>query len=1424
MNMHVPAVDPRVTRRVAACLGTMAGEAGRENLKTIRRAGRQTAAVLAAPRPGRASARAIRRRAHGLRAQLKDVMARAYTSATVRTWLTDNARLIASAESEARDFLWNAHDYPALLIEGVERPRVSVLAVAYLDELGAAGFSEESLGAFVRGVQDEHDLELGELWGVRGALMLELLDRTIVAAAAEDDDQVPCLIDSMRRIGDANWMQLFTSSNVVDQVLAADPIGAYAAMDDRSRDAYRHVVSYLARHSSVSEREVAEAAVCLADDVSEDPALNGGTGGRRRMHVGYYLVDRGLPVLKALVGFRPPLLHRVAEAIARRPTTSYLGGVAVVTLAIVGAILGGLELPAPAWVAFFLLLLPAMQAAMEFVIALVPAVTRPRALPKLDFSKGIRSDCETMVAVPVLLLNEQHVHELVMDLEIRYLANRDPRLSFALLSDSVDAVDEAGAAHEPLVPLAVSLIEGLNTRYGAHGRTPFYLFHRHRVYNASEQRWMGWERKRGKLLDLNRLLRGGFDSFPVKVGNLDVLRHIRYVITLDSDTQLPRDAAHRLVGAIAHPLNRAVIDPATQQVVEGYGILQPRIGISTQSASRSWLARLLSGHTGLDIYTRAISDPYQDLFGEGSFTGKGIYDVDAFHAVLEHRFPENSLLSHDLIEGIVARAGLVSDIELIDDYPTHFSAYSRRKHRWMRGDWQILRWLLPRVPDGRGRIVENHFSVISRWKILDNLRRSLLEPATLLLLAAGWFALRGSAALWTALSVGMLLLPIYVWLAVAMTRAPWGRAGFVQWAKDTAQNFARQHLMVVLTLTFLLHDALLALDAIARSLSRVFVTRRRLLEWETAAESHHGGGPRRPADLYLAWSPAFVLAIAATLAAVRPSSLSAAAPVLALWMCARPLAAWLSRAPRAGTDAVSAEDEVWLRTHAWKMWRYFREFSTARRNWLIPDHVREDGIAAERLSPTNLGFLLNARVAAVHLGHLTVHEFARETRLTLDGMGRLPLVRGHVPNWTDIETCGALEPVFVSTVDSGNLAASLWTLKQAAANFNRELPPAERLWSGIRDLAHLLGGTDDPGAQALAERVLRVDAEWAATLPQLEELARHVAADLANAPSIGDTASDVAWWAAELVDRIAEARVSLASGLTASTRADLDAIVDQVDQYVGDMDFAFLYNLRKKTLSVGYDATLGALEISTYDLLASEARIAAFVAIAKGDVPQDSWFALGRTHVVSRGRRVLASWTGTMFEYLMPAIWMRHYPRTLMQNSMKAVVRLQQAFTRQRGLPWGVSESGCVTADTGEYGYAAFGLPDVALNQRHGRKLVISPYSSFLAMLVDPNGSLSNLRRMETLGWSGAYGLYEAVDVSDGEPRPVRTWMAHHLGMSLLATCNVLCDNVLQQHFHAEPQVLATELVLHERVPTLAISDIEEWLVPPRPMEEENAV
>jgi hypothetical protein len=535
-----------------------------------------------------------------------------------------------------------------------------------------------------------------------------------------------------------------------------------------------------------------------------------------------------------------------------------------------------------------------------------------------------------------------------------------------------------------------------------------------------------------------------------------------------------------------------------------------------------------------------------------------------------------------------------------------------------------------------------------------------------------------------------------------------------------------------------------------------------------------------------------------------------------MWMLARPLATWLARPPRsAAAISLSADDERLLRTSAVKVWRFFREFSSARFNWLVPDNVREDGPVAERLSPTNLGFLLNSRVAAVHFGYLTVPEFARDTLRTLDAAARLPRHRGHFLNWYDTGRLEAMDPLFISTVDSGNLAACLWTLKQSALAFLREAPADSVMLNGIRDLAYVIGERDEPTARALSERLLRLDGEWQSTLPQVEELARHFAANAQQ--------DETQVWANELVTRIERARAWGRTGLTARVREDLEEIARRADALVSDMDFAFLYDVRKKVLSIGYDTRTQQLDPSTYDLLASEARIASFVAIAKGDVPQNSWFHLGRTHVLARGERVLASWTGTAFEYLMPALWMRHYPRTIMQDSMHAVVKLQQKFVRRRGIPWGVSESGCITADAAPYGYAAFGLPDLSLKQHDERTLVVSPYSSYLALLMDPDAALANLRHMDSLGWTGKYGAYEAVDYSSGEPKLVRSWMAHHQGMSLLAICNVICGNVFHRDFHAEPQVLATELLLQERVPRSVLANVEDCLLPLTVPEERTA-
>ncbi len=1238
-------------------------------------------------------------------------------------WVLDNFRLIFGAEKEARTFSFRLGRYPRAAAEGGnECQRVCLVARAYLN-LAHNSFNEPEFIAFLEGYQEAAALTMKEIWAVRQALMLELLDQVT------DDrrEAWPILLTSLRKISECGWKDLFESVSYAHRILARDPAGAYQRMDYESRERYREALTELAKYSPLTEREIAEAVVEFCEDAAS--VSDGSRPAIRRTHVGYYLVDSGRTRLETIIEYRPALVDRVPQFILRHSTQFYLAGIEVLALSIVFGILYKLDVVAPVYAGLILLLLPATQAAADFMNNLVTFLIRPRALPKLDLSEGIPEKYSTMVAVPTLLLNEAQVHDLVLDLEIRFLANRDRNLHFALLTDSPDS-DCQEDQNDELVGLCASLIEGLNQRYRSEGRSPFFLFHRHRAYNESEGRWMGWERKRGKLLDFNKLLRGAFDAFPVKVGDLSVLPVIKYVITLDSDTQLPRDSAARLVGTIAHPLNRAVVDAQKRMVVEGYGILQPRMGISVQSASRSRLAALYSGQTGFDIYTRAISDVYQDLFGEGIFTGKGIYEVDVLREVLERRFPENALLSHDLIEGAYARAALVSDIELIDDYPSHFSAYSRRKHRWVRGDWQIMRWIRSQVPDFHGRMIPNPITLISQWKILDNLRRSLLEPSLALLLLSAWLWLPGRPGYWTAATLLMWFIPVLSGLFFALARIPDNRRELPSWACDFARNFRDNAVVTLCGLIFLLHQALISIDAIVRAVSRVFVTKKKMLEWETAAEAETASQSKSTVDIYLEWTPWIAGAIGILIGLARPAALPAAAPLLILWIGSRAFSGWLNRRPRAGHSKLRKEDVQLLRESADRVWRFFHDWSSSSANWLIPDSVSENGAVELKLSPTNLGMLLNARIAGVHLGVTPLAEFVFETRQTLERVSALPKHRGHLLNWYDINSLEPIEPRYVSTVDSGNLAASLWTLKQASLAF---------------------------AAESVVKR-----------------------------------------------------------GVTKDLAAELRSIADCCDRLVQEMDFRFLYQPRKKAFSIGFNLNTGRLDAACYNLLASEARMATFIAIAKGDIPQEAWFRLGRSHAAVRGDRVLLSWSGTMFEYLMPALWMRHYPDTILDRSMKAAVRCQREFARRRGVPWGISESACLGDATscGDFGYAPFGIPELAMQRKDSNALVVSPYSSFLAAAIDPAAAVENLRHMQEFGWLGRYGFYEAIDYSEAGGEAVRIWMAHHQGMSLLAIVNLLFDNPMRQYFHAEPQVLATELLLHERVQSGALAETDVVAVP----------
>ncbi len=1320
-------------------------------------------------------------------------------------------------------------------------PRVIGLAEGYLSAVKGI-WSPASLSVYVARAQSHDPLLLREVGSLPLALKLAqleyLLDRADEAFAAGtlppiERSPFSAPLHSLRRLNQAEWNEVLESLIAFDAILRADPAGIYGAMDEETRGSYRNRVAELASHADTNEVATAQAALELARAADKIPDADSRRHQRRR-HIGFFLFAEGRPELYRQIGYHAPPDERLRSWILGNNEDVYILGIFLLAVLLIFFLIVPLVPHYTIWPivgALLLALLPASQAAVDLVNSGVLALMKVDALPKIDLEEGIPAEMATVVVVPTLLLSERQVRELFEELEARYLANQEAHLHFGLLTDLPDSVVKPSSEdNHPLVLQAIEAVNSLNAKYAQEHGGGFLLLHRHRIFNARQGVWMGWERKRGKLLDLNKLILGEFDSFPVKAGPVEVIKKIRYVITLDSDTQLPRGTAARMVGTLAHPLNRAIIDPGRRIVTHGYGILQPRVGVSVASASRSRLAAIYSGETGFDIYTRAVSDVYQDLFGEGIFTGKGIYEVAVLHQVLDHRFPRNSLLSHDLIEGAYVRAGLVTDVEVIDDYPSRYAAHAKRKHRWVRGDWQIAQWLFGRVPDESGRMVANPISTISRWKIFDNLRRSLVEPVTFLLLVLGWFFLPGGARYWTSAVLLLLVLPAMVQFALALLRAM--VKGSLAAVHDAFSTLMTSLGFILINLVFLPHQMLLSIDAIARSALRVLVSGKNLLEWETAAQAEHGR-LRSSLDLYLQLSPLLALFLATALYVIHrkgPAMLAPEAPILAVWMLAPILVLWLDSSPRRAEGPLSASDIHFLQRHALLIWRYFSEFGGEDNHWLIPDNVEEaDTHQIRKLSPTNLGMLLNARQAAVEFGFLTLPEFARATLGTLNTYEGLEKVRGHILNWYDIPSLQAVPPFTVSAVDSGNLAASLYTLHTGAldlihrplvtpeffADFNRMTERQDfQLWKHRRVLPMELSSVVEaflhqaPSPQSsdwIAQEARRRFESMASflndytpwLLPKFATDSMPEQPNLINAVQCIDSMLEKA--DSEFRTALLKVRANLIR-----LRADLEAIAERAFHFADLMEFGFLYNKPRQLLSIGYDAPTREVHSACYDLLSSESRIASFLAVAKGDIPQQAWFRLDRTHVLVKGRAALVSWTGTMFEYMMPSLWMETFPNTLLARSLESAVRIQRDHVRsfKRGdLPWGISESGFAQTDQqGRYGYQAWGVPALALKYGAEDGPVISPYSTFLALPQLRTDALSNLRLMEANGWVGDYGFYEAADYTQaGEPRLVRSWMAHHQGMSLLSLLNLLHGNVLQRWFHANPRVRAAELLLHEK-------------------------
>ena len=1390
-------------------------------------------------------------------------------------WLRDNAQQLSSEMRAVANDLGPLTRIPHVSTKEELLPRVLVIAQAFFDETDAT-FFETKFTEFCLGFEESAPLEFHEVGALVPALKLVLLEkiaaqgvRLVNDPTITDGERITKYIRTLETVSQTSWKDVLEHLISFDSILRQDPVGFYAAMDVESRNTYREKVAKIAQRSDRTELEVAEEALALARQ-AQGRRFSDARIQLRESHIGYYLVGEGATILRQRVGSHPKFGERLRILLRQHPAEFLLLGIAVLTFVITTAAVWLLTAASTPLLLVLLsmlfLLLPGSQAAVQVMNYLTTNLLPAASLSKLDFSDGIPDDCMTLVAIPTLLLNENQVRRLVEKLEVRFLGNHDPNLHFALVSDLPDSPKPA-PEDDALVDLSAKLIRELNERYAAKNIGSFFLLHRHRVYNPRERGWMGWERKRGKLLDLNRLMRGQFDSFPVKIGDLAILRKIRYVITLDSDTELPRGSAHRMVGAIAHPLNQAIIDPVNNVVVAGYGILQPRVDVSVQSTARSRLAAIFAGESGLDPYTRAVSDVYQDLFGEGTFTGKGIYEVDTVARVLSRRFPRNALLSHDLIEGAYARAGLATDIVVIEDYPSHYSAYSRRKHRWLRGDWQIVEWLTDHVPDESGARVPNPISLISRWKILDNLRRSLVEPATFALFLFGWFVM-DHPFFWTIAAICILFVPAWVEFSFGLTRAVLARRARI--ARDALSNLFATNFTVSLTLTLLAHQMLLSLDAVWRASVRRLVTRERLLEWETAAEAELGER-RTQVDRYIDWMPLLAIGLGALIWLTRPHSLLAAAPVLALWACSKGLVLWLNASPMESVPETTRGDEWMLRKSALHIWRYFAEFSNEEHNWLVPDNVEDEPRkVADSVSPTNVGLLMNARQVANQLGYITVPELVELTQKTLATIVRLPKYRGHLMNWYETRTLKPKPPFFISSVDSGNLVASLWTLDHGCLDVLRRPLASRTLAEGMLDHLGVLVKLRSLSKRALSRCEADFQSEdWLTSLLNFTEevlnpkksrpegeLSPHIAwyrqqarlrvrkvHELVRAympwklPEFAALRNELAGGGAPIDDvplqRLPDLMLELERRLDLSLQSvrneigaaerlmpllaearrntlrlieDLQQVSKQARSLANAMDFSFLLDKQRLLLSVGFDAQSEELQPYCYNLLATEPRTAVFIAIAKEDIPQDCWFRLDRPYARDRGHTVLLSWTGTMFEYLMPSIWMRCYPNTLLDRASVAAVRSQQDYAASKGILWGISESACSKRnEAGDYHYEAFGVPNLSLRKNGSEPMVVSPYSTFLALNVDRQGALANLRRMDALGWFGPYGFYEAADYTRPRRRfgaryeLVLSWMVHHQGMSLLSLANFLCDNVVQGWFHSDRRVQATELLLQEK-------------------------
>lgn len=1370
-------------------------------------------------------------------------------------------RMLAAAEKEPKQLIQLLAEFA-----NADVP----LTAPFVEEFYAKLQAQGSAMAFVQTWVEHKLLEQG----VTATQLSEASGRT----AAANQISIANSIGSLRFIGNMNWRNYVESLSVVELALREDPAEQYLPQDFATRDRYRHVIEDVARSSSCKESAVAETAILLARTAAQFLGCH-----HRTAHVGYYLIDCGRQDLERTLGSRLSWKTRSSRIFQQFCLFFYLGPILLLSaLATAAAIFYFDGLGFSDW-RIWLFVIAGLIAISALVISLVNLVATlilpPRVLPRLDFSKGIPDAHRTMVVVPTLLGTAPEFDALLEALEIRYLGNRDANIFFALLTDFQDASEQTLPEEYALLAHARAAVQAMNTTYQEDRPCIFYLFHRPRLWNPHERVWMGYERKRGKIEQFNALLRGeGQETFSDIVGDVSILDSIKYVITLDTDTQLPRDTARTLIGNMAHPLNRPVYDADKGRIVRGYAILQPRASISLNSAGQTWFTRLFAGEAGIDPYSREVSDVYQDIFGEGSFIGKGIYDVDAFRQAVDGRFPENLILSHDLLESGYARSALVTDVDLIEEHPASYAVETSRRHRWMRGDWQLAGWLRTRVPgppgfepsgDAKGQRQPNPLTALLLWKIFDNLRRSLVPLSFLVLLAGGWLFGPGPAWYWTLLVLGVVFLPIFLSTLIELLRKPEDSDWLVHLTLSSKASI-RPIAIASLSLIFLPYDTLICLDAILRSGIRMLFTRRGLLLWHLHTYAKRNAR-QTLADFFIEmwFAPVLALALGFALILSWPHAMAPAseilfsAPLLLLWLFSPVVGWWISKPLFAPAPSLSLDQKAFLRALARRTWRFFDTFVGPKDNWLPPDNFQEypSPTIASRTSPTNIGLSLLANLSAYDFGYISTGELLRLTTNTVEAMEKLERYHGHFYNWYDTHTLQALHPRYVSSVDSGNLAGSLLALQAGLEELKQQPVMALNVFQGLLDTLQIFGKhVPASPAPELAQKISFLQARLkscthaeasVATPPVLADvdallLELHLSCgDLVTClPEDTDIDGELHYWAQAFDKQVRDFKEDLETMLPESgqlsgipTLAELaeayamaneiaapdarpllaraaQSRIEMIDDLIGRcrklaaMDFEFLYDTASDLLSIGYDVGERRRDPSCYDLLASEARLASFLLIAQGQLPQKHWFSLGRLLTSHGGVVSLISWSGSMFEYLMPQLLLPNYANTLLDQTCRTAVARQIEYGRQRAVPWGISESCYNATDACQvYQYRAFGVPGLGFKRGLGDDLVIAPYASALALMVMPQEACRNLQKMAGYGFLGRFGFFEAIDYTPSRvPRGknhaiVPSFMAHHQGMSLLAIEHLLLEQPMQRRFMSAPAIKATELLLQERVP-----------------------